>query len=247
MMRTMAAALAGSGPRLAAALVMVLVARAAAGDWLVTRDGARVETKGPWLVKGRLITFTALPSGSLSSLRASEVDLQASAEATRAALAPPAPTPAAPAEERRKPVLVLTDADVAHVSEEQLALTPADPTAADPAGGTAKPSPSLVVAGWDRTYSESEQGVIVSGTVRNVGKAMEGGIQLTVRVFDDQGAMVGVGAGTLSSSTLMPGKSAEFRAVFPGIFVVAAATFDVASSGLQMREEPIDADAPPII
>jgi hypothetical protein len=128
-----------------------------------------------------------------------------------------------------------------------LAPTPADPLSADAASGTAKPSPSLVVSAWDRTYSEAEQGVIVSGTVRNVGKAMEGGIQLTVRVFDDQGAMVGVGAGTLSSSTLMPGKSAEFRAVFPGIFVVAAATFDIASSGLQMREESIDADPPPTV
>ena len=247
-MRTIAAALTRSGPRLAAALLMVVVARAAAGDWLVTRDGARVETKGPWVVKGRLITFTALPSGNLSSLRASEVDLQASAEATRAALAPPAPAPAAPAEERKKPVLVWTDADVAHVGEEQLAPPPVDPTGAEAAAGAAaKPSPSLVVAGWDRTYSEAEQGVIVSGTVRNIGKAMEGGIQLTVRVFDDQGALVGVGAGPLSSSTLMPGKSAEFRAVFPGIFVVAAATFDVASSGLQMREETIDAGDPPVI
>ena len=31
-------------PRLAAACVLVLAARAAAGDWLVTRDGARRRT-----------------------------------------------------------------------------------------------------------------------------------------------------------------------------------------------------------
>lgn len=85
-------------------------------DWLVLVDGARVETRGPWQVRGRMVTFTDA-KGTFSSLRVDEVDLEASEAATRAAAeapagegtdaaAPPAPPPPPP------PVLVLTDADV---------------------------------------------------------------------------------------------------------------------------------------
>ena len=83
-------------------------------DWLVLADGTRIETAGPWEARGRLVVFTTA-TGTLSSLRLDEVDLEASHEATRAALeAPPPSTPsavAAPAP-AAKPVLVLTDEDV---------------------------------------------------------------------------------------------------------------------------------------
>src|SRR3954449_11180111 len=54
----------------------------ARADWLVTREGGRVETKGPWQVKGKLVVFARAGDGSLASLRATEVDLDASAKAT---------------------------------------------------------------------------------------------------------------------------------------------------------------------
>jgi len=81
-------------------------------DVLVTRDGQRIETRGPWEVKGRMVVFT-LPNGTLSSIRADEVDLEASREATAETLAPAEELESAK-EERREPVLRLTTRDVGY-------------------------------------------------------------------------------------------------------------------------------------
>src|SRR6476661_7310749 len=84
----------------------------AAADWLVTREGGRIETRGAWKVKNQLVVFT-LPNGTLSSLRLSEIDLAASEKATEKAKAPPAPSvPAPSATETGKPRTVLTDVSV---------------------------------------------------------------------------------------------------------------------------------------
>ena len=83
-----------------------------AADWLVTQEGDRIETDGPWKVDGRRVVFT-LPNGSLSMMRLSEVDLPASEAATADALRPPEPVEAEPeVEERPEPVLVLTNDDI---------------------------------------------------------------------------------------------------------------------------------------
>lgn len=100
----------------------------AAADWLVVREGGRIETRGGWKVQGKMVVFTRA-DGTLSSLRLSEVDLPASEQATEAAktaetakaaaAADPAPKPQdeAPAKPRR----VVTDKD----------LRPARPGVAD--------------------------------------------------------------------------------------------------------------------
>jgi mycoredoxin len=103
----------------AAVVSLLLAAGAARADWLVMADGTRVETRGEWAVKGKLVVFTGA-AGALASLRLSEVDLEASRAATaaaaeearraREAAAKPDPPAARPG-----PVLVLTDADVGHV------------------------------------------------------------------------------------------------------------------------------------
>ena len=41
---------------LLALAALLLAGGAARADWLLTRDGARVETKGPWKVDGRRVT-----------------------------------------------------------------------------------------------------------------------------------------------------------------------------------------------
>jgi hypothetical protein len=86
-------------PLVAAALL--LAAAPLGADWLVLKDGNRIETHGPWREKGRQIVFT-LPNGQLSALRATEVDLAASRAATASTPAtPPAtrfPTVEMPAE-----------------------------------------------------------------------------------------------------------------------------------------------------
>ena len=81
------------------------------GDWLVTRDGARVETKGPWKVKGSQVIFT-LPNGTLSVLRKSEVDLDASAVATAQSQRPTSSSAQAETKRSEPSVLVLTNKDI---------------------------------------------------------------------------------------------------------------------------------------
>ncbi len=83
-------------------------------DWLVTTHGDRVETRGPWSVRGRTVVFTAI-SGTLASMRLDEVDLGASEAATTAAakaVAEPTDPVTAPPPLPPPPVLVLTDADI---------------------------------------------------------------------------------------------------------------------------------------
>ena len=70
--------------KIALALAAILAAGPALpakADWLVTREGARVETQGAWKVKGKLVVFHT-STGKLSSLRVAEVDLDASRRAT---------------------------------------------------------------------------------------------------------------------------------------------------------------------
>ncbi len=82
-------------------------------DWLVTTEGERVETRGAWDVRGRMVVFTT-KRGTLASVRLDEVDLDASEAATDEAVAlrsAPPPPPAVPPEPP-PPVLTLTDADI---------------------------------------------------------------------------------------------------------------------------------------
>ncbi len=103
----------------------------AAGDWLVTAEGTAIETDGPWKVKGRLVVFTDA-QGTLRSLRRDEIDLEASeartAGAEPEALEAPAAADTEEPRERteRRPVLVLTNDDVARAAEDRPAaeLTP---------------------------------------------------------------------------------------------------------------------------
>ncbi len=89
-----------------------LVAAAGHADWLVTRAGERIETEGGWEVKGRMVVFTQ-PTGTLASVRLSEIDLDASQAATAdAAPAPARPAPAAPAPAADRPSRVITTDDV---------------------------------------------------------------------------------------------------------------------------------------
>ena len=56
---------------------MLMVTGSARADWLVTSDGVKLATEGAWRVDGERVIF-ARPGGMLSSLRLSEVDLEAS-------------------------------------------------------------------------------------------------------------------------------------------------------------------------
>ncbi|MEM1178908.1 MAG: hypothetical protein AAGM22_11235 [Acidobacteriota bacterium] len=182
----------------------------APADWLVTTDGARIETKGPWKVEGRRVLFTQ-PNGTLSAMRASEIDFEASEAATSAALAPP---PSAAEESVKEPlpepVLVLTNKDIA---------------AAQADGGDGEPKPETLpsiadrepvqVVSWKRF--DVEEGVELRGAVRNTGASVAANIRVQATVKDEEGNEIATGNAFLGSSSLVSGRSSTFRIVLPEV------------------------------
>ena len=64
-------------------LVALLAASSpAAADWLVTRDGQRIETRGAWQMKGKAVIFTQ-KDGRIDQLPRDYIDFEASERATR--------------------------------------------------------------------------------------------------------------------------------------------------------------------
>lgn len=212
-------------------------------DWLVTRAGARVETRGPWQVKGKLIVFQGL-DGNLASLRASEVDLDASRAATDesvrvkdAAVAydrKPAP--------RKASVLSITDKDVRHVGEGGPAAAPAEKKAEDAAATEGEPS-QVAVASWERIETAGEGHIVIAGQVRNA--SPDAAAELTVRVilYNESGDVVGVTQAEVVDSVLAPGGQTDFRASFPGVYSFSSLKFDVQTPLYETRAEPAASNA----
>jgi hypothetical protein len=225
---------------LAALAGAVAMASPAAADWLVTRAGSRIETRGPWQVKGKLVVFTQL-DGSLASLRLSEVDLAASRERRPAASAPRR-AEAAP----RKRISV-TDKDVHHAEP---AAATADAAAAPAQDGAAKADGAA--AGGKEKAKENESGIavasweradvaghaVVRGRVRNDGKAAATDLSLGIHLFDDAGTRLATTEGTLSATVLMPGQEAVFSADFPEVTTFASVKFEPRSTHLAVEAEP---------
>lgn len=68
--------------RLSLLLVTLLASAPVGADWLILKNGTRVETFGPWNEKGKQIVYTTVAEKRLVSVRASEVDLPASRQAS---------------------------------------------------------------------------------------------------------------------------------------------------------------------
>jgi len=232
----------GRRPLPALALLAALAAAPSAADWLVTRAGSRVETHGPWQVKGKLVVFT-LANGSLSSLRASEVDLDASRRQTAmAAAAASAPAPRREEAAPRKRVSV-TDKDLRHAEPPAAAQDATQKDAKDGAakaaaakGQDAKEAAGLAVTSWERSAEGGH--VVVSGRLRNDAKVAATDIVLTVHVFDDAGTRLATAQGTLSATVLMPGQEALFHVDFPSVVTFASLTFEPRSTHLAVEPEP---------
>jgi len=224
----------------AAALLASAVAMAppAAADWLVTRAGSRIETRGPWQVKGKLVVFTQL-DGSLASLRLSEVDLAASRE--------PRPAAAAPrrAEAPPRKRISVTDKDMHHAepAAADAAAAPAKDGAAKADGAAAagkekakENESGVTVASWERADVAGH--AVVRGRVRNDGKAAATDISLRIHLFDDAGTRLATTEGTLSATVLMPGQEAVFSADFPEVATFASVKFEPRSTHLAVEAEP---------
>lgn len=226
---------AAAGLALAACLLAAPL-RPAAADWLVTREGGRVETRGAWETRGKLVVFRAA-DGSLSSLRLSEVDLEASRRVTAEAARQRAEARAAAARpaEKRASRVVLTDKDFRQVPPP--APRPAGETAASEgeSAATEEPAPrpeGLGVANWERGRDEGEGHVVITGTLQNAGRTTAADVQLSVQLTDDAGTVIATGLADLSAAALPPGQQTGFRVAFPGIYSFADAKFETASVDL---------------
>jgi hypothetical protein len=227
------------------ALLLVAASPAAAG-WLVTHDGDVVKTAGDWRLDGALVVFTT-EDGRLSSIRARDVDL----EASRARSVEPKLEPAAgPATRTGAAVLVLTDEDVAHVWSGVLEPEAVDPQmAAEPPEGMGEGDRrgSLVeVVDWrDRLDVESNT-LVISGSVTNRGPGVATSTQVAVRLVDRSGELLDRRQATLGTAVMQPGAVAPFTATFPGNPGFATVEFDITNRGFSLRPATDPAEALPI-
>jgi len=223
----------------AVAAALAFAAAPAAADWLVLADGGRVETAGPWEVRGGLIVFT-LANGTLSSLRASEVDLAASEAATAAAQRPAEPAPAAVP--KRKTRVVLTEKDLPPVAQSPATAEGEEAAAAGeaPAAAAAAPpggDPRLVVTDWNAATPDDFDGTVVTGRLRNVSDQLLTRVAVDALVYNASGTLLGRTSADVTPGPMAPDRVFDFEARFLSVYGVTTARFDVRGVGF-LEGEP---------
>lgn len=224
----------------AAGALLLLLAAPAAADWLVTRDGGRIETRGTWKVKGKLVVFTQA-DGTLGSMRLAEVDLEASERVTtEEQLKSEAPAPPSEAAPRKKSVRSLTDADFAKAQP----APAAEEAQGDKEGEkkeaveTKKPAGKVEVASWRKVERTERDGLEVFGTLRNTGGDIAAGLGVTVKLYNEAGELLATGEGVPTNSSIKPQGVVNFRVAFPGVFTFSDVKFEVRSWGLDLEPAP---------
>lgn len=219
--------------RLTVIAATILAAAPATGDWLVTRDGARIETRGRWQVEGRGVVFTLPLNATLSVLRQEDVDLEASAALTASARSRPTTRAAGIEAVPGKPVLVLTNEDVAVPAAEDEADVEAEAEPEQPAEEPVEHDPVEVVS-WATRERPGADGLEIHGTVRNTGTGTAADIRVKVTVLDTEETLVESRA-FLGQTGLGPGGSTTFRALLAGVYDVPEdPSFSVRSDGFSI-------------
>lgn len=213
----------------------------AAADWLVMRDGSRVETDGPWRVESRVVVFKR-PDGTFASVRASDVDLEASEGATREAAAGAAATEERPekAPAPREPVLRLSEKDLPPVTRPADARGGAEEEAA---ADREEPPEPLQIVNWRETGGVDTPGIEIVGTVRNNSDNLAIGVGVTAVLFDQDGDETARASAILTSTALQPSQTSAFRVSFPGVYQYGRA--DLEATGNLIRTERPEPEEPP--
>lgn len=225
----------------------------AAADWLVTEDGTRVETEGPWEVRDRLVVFKR-PDGTFASMRLSDVDLEASERLTRE-MAEAAREPKESEPERKREVVArLTEADLPPVGSQSSGREDSSPSPkgseerTEGAGESEPEEPeSLQIVTWRELGGPERDGLEFVGDVRNVTENTALGVEVTVILFDQEGEEITQGDALLTSSALPPGQTAGFRASFPGVFHYARVDLEASGQMVLSGDQPgtEEAEEPP--
>lgn len=218
--------------------VALLIASPAAADWLVMRDGTRMETRGPWTVKGQQVVFTR-PNGSLAALRKADVDLEASAAATRESQGSEPAAGESTGESprpKRSPVLVLTNDDIAKAADPEEPAEAADSETEESEEDEAAPVNPVSLVSWGSREGDDLDGLEIYGSVENASDDIAAGIRVVVTVRDEDGEPLFDSRAFLKSTGLAPGQSTTFRTLLPGIYHLAAdPTFEVLSEGITVQ------------
>ncbi|HEX6204037.1 MAG TPA: hypothetical protein VF100_13625 [Thermoanaerobaculia bacterium] len=231
-------------------VVLAIAALPAAADWLVLRDGTRVETRGAWTEKGRRLVVFTDKDGRLASLRADIVDLGASrlatAEAARAAdeeeAATTAPAPAEPSRAVRR----ITNADIPAGSSPVAGGGGRAAAGEAPRGGEAVGEPAapgdLQVRDAAQEMDPIDGHLIVRGRLANTAQRTAAAVEVVVHAFGPEGVELGSLPADLGVEALIPGASTPFEAHFHDVFTGAfGLSFTPAATYLESR--PPD-DAP---
>lgn len=199
--------------------VPLMLAPPLLADVLVTQEGAQVETRGAWRIEGRQVVFE-LPNGTLSALRLSEVDLDASRAATQAANEARSNVVEAAAPKEREPVLTITN--------ESLGLSTENPGSDDDeesessAGGLATAGSvaiqgDVVVVDWSYDSFGEDPVYMVTGVIENRAQyvAEQVSVHLDIVAVDEEtGAQSSdrhiLRRARVRLSSLPPGASTEF-------------------------------------
>ena len=184
----------GLVPLLAVLLLPAGGASPAGAEWLVTREGGRVEIQGKPQVKGKLVVFTRA-DGTLSSLRLAEVDLEASERVTaeekeKAETGVEVQEPA-----KKKSVASVTDANLVRTKkpEPSPAAAPAGEAApAAPAGNPAAAGPATVGT-WKQQDLPGGSGIELIGSLENKGDKIATGLALTAQLYNETGQLLATG------------------------------------------------------
>ncbi len=222
------------------AVVMLSAGSLARADLLVTRDGATLETSGSWRVEGRRVIFT-LPNGMLSAIRTDEIDLDRSALATAraaeaAATAAVVPAPVALGE----PILRLTEDDLSRGEPESLGEGADEGEGAKKTEAKKADEVPLKVVSWDKVPMPSGDGIGVYGTIRNSSRATITSPTIDLLIYGEDGGLLATAIGSINLSVIAAGKSANFRAEFPGLPDFSAIKFNIAGRGFETRsQEPV--------
>lgn len=210
-------------------LTTLLASSSLLADWLVTTDGGRIETKGPWRVEGRRVLYTT-PGGTLAAVRLSAVDLDASAVATAQAKEERTEVKdVSPSTE--KPVLVLKGRDVPR----SLASVSRSSDSAE-AADSDNDSGGVEVTRWDDVTPAGEE-VRIRGEVKNGTPDQLTTVNIQVTLYDESGNSIAKRVTSPQVKTMGPGESAPFEISFPDVYYMSAVRFSVQHRGFKTAKE----------
>ena len=224
------------GTTLLVAGALAGAASAASADLLLTKDGATIETAGPWKVDGRRVLFTQ-PNGQLSSINAAEVDLDASALATARAAEAAAAAEEAPAPAPSAPILTLNEDDLPKETPEgegDVAETKSETETA--------PGSPLQVVSWEQQQLQNDEGVQIFGVVKNNSRNLLTAVSVTATLYGEEGGMLANGDAQLNRTSIAANETANFRVEFPGLPDFAAVKFNASARGFESSGVPLPAD-----